>query len=109
MTIAHRFIGGVKDEAFNKSAKRTAEFMSEADSFSAVRFTDFRPHFAQPTAKALGYSHSVRFADANKSSLGQSRSQPLASKKFYDTCIRTTLQCDNQSALIRNSIQGPES
>ncbi len=108
MTIAHRFIRGVKDEAFNKSAKRTAELMSETDSFSAVRFTDF-PHFAQPSAKALGDSHSVRFADANKSSMAQSRSQPLATKKFYDTCIRTTLQCDNQSALIRNSIQGPES
>jgi len=40
---------------------------------SVVRFTDSREHAALPSAEALGYSLSVRFADEDKNTFEVSR------------------------------------
>src|SRR5262245_25033621 len=77
MTVAHRFIGGIEVELTSQSVKRTAElnfFWNHVH--SVVRFTDSRSksHLV-PSAEALGYFPSVRFAD-EKGLLRQSRSIP---------------------------------
>ena len=67
MMIAHRFIGGFGDREKDKSVKRTAEAKRcEFTCCSVVRFTDSKCATGFPSAKALGYCHSVRFADEEK-------------------------------------------
>jgi len=47
--------------------KRTAEANVEFNICSVVRFTDYKRLYRLPhSAKALGYFHSVRFADGEK-------------------------------------------
>ena len=58
-----------------QSVKRTAESLSAKGSYvySVVRFTDSKETTASPSAEALGYFRSVRFADETKILLRHSR------------------------------------
>jgi hypothetical protein len=73
MIIAHRFTGGLAMETYMQSVKRTAESLITAESLtidskvsSVVRFTDSQEPTTSPSAEALGYSLSARFADEEK-------------------------------------------
>jgi hypothetical protein len=65
-------------DPLSKSVKRTAEFENRKGTFfqpSASRTSNKQTPF--PSAKALGYLHSVRFADAEEDTLQQSPLLPL--------------------------------
>ena len=64
MRIAHRFIGGMGVVVKSQSVTRTAEFKScEKFIFQSSSSRTLVQIAPPPSAEALGYFHSVRFAD----------------------------------------------
>jgi hypothetical protein len=67
MKIAQRFIAGIGMDADVESVQRTADSKYCSPGIcSVVRLTDSIDLPALPSAKALGYYHSVRFADGRE-------------------------------------------
>jgi len=81
MKVAHRFIGGEPAHNMTESAKRTTERNGViiASVFQPSASRTEKSSWVRPSAKALGYSHSVRFADAENRLLQQSLAQAFMS------------------------------
>src|ERR1051326_7084548 len=74
MTIARRFIGGCQGRGFNESVKRTTDDKPNANElFRRPLHGLDHIRASKPSAKALGYFRSVRFADEDQLLLQQSR------------------------------------
>src|ERR1051326_3344685 len=83
MTIAHRFIGGCQGRGFNESVKRTTDDKPNANElFSRPLHGLDHIRVSKPSAKALDYFRSVRFADEDQLLLQQSC---LAIRDLEDT------------------------
>ncbi|HEX3144355.1 MAG TPA: hypothetical protein VHQ64_10315 [Pyrinomonadaceae bacterium] len=75
MKVAQRFTAG--KPAMTESAKRTTERTGViAGVFQPSASRTEKSISVRPSAKALGYSHSVRFADAENRLLQQSNRRP---------------------------------
>jgi hypothetical protein len=78
MIVAHRLIGGTKEGNISGVRETDGCVLNVSAPYicSVVRFTDSIEPFALPSAEALGYFRSVRFADDEKTLLRQSPSMP---------------------------------
>ena len=83
MRVAQRFSAGKESSDGTESAKRTTEERSSCLCFSAVREADCEFTCSCPSAKALGYCHSVRFADVAKIDSCRKASEEEAEAYFF--------------------------
>src|ERR1041384_2595921 len=86
MKVAQRF--GAGNQAVTDRSPRSGRLKTGVIAvFSTVRYADYRSNVVSPSAKALGYYQSVRFAgEANRLSQQIPHTRPVRSA-IFDICI----------------------